>query len=505
MSFLEILTLIAHFSILGALVIFGLHRYRLVWLARHKDANVKAPSPSDADDLPNVTIQLPIYNERYVVERLIEHVCSLNYPCDKLHIQVLDDSTDDTSRIVSQAINKWQKRGFEIEHYSRTERIGFKAGALAAGLDDLDSDFVAIFDADFLPRPDFLHQTLPHFDHDDVGMVQARWQHINRTQSLLTRAQAVLLDGHFRVEHYARHKAGLFFNFNGTAGIWRRQCILSAGGWHHETITEDLDLSYRAQLAGWKFVYLDDVDTPAELPSDMNAFKTQQHRWAKGSIQVARKLLPKILKSSIPMRIKIEAAFHLCNNFAYVLLTAMAVLMPLSIRIRAEHQWHHFWFADLPVLTGATLSVFYFYFVSQKMRPVSPLKKVRDIMMALVVGIGLSVNNTRAVIEACLGKRSAFVRTPKLAFTENEDAKGRIASAESSYRGKIHYTSWVELSFALLYLHTLAFCISDKIWSAIPFIGLLSSGYLYTAVLSMGQALRLRSQEEKPLARQKPA
>src|SRR5262249_14633961 len=265
--------------------------------------------------LPRVTVQLPLYNEMYVVERLLESVCAIDYPRDLLEIQVLDDSTDETQAIASAAVARYREKGFDVQYLHRDERTGYKAGALDAGLQSAKGEFVLIFDADFIAPPEVLRTTLGHFADPRVGMVQVRWGHINREYSLLTQVQSVLLDGHFVLEHGGRNRAGRFFNFNGTAGVWRPTGSEDAGGWQHGTLTEDRDLSYRAQMRGWRFVFVQDVVSPAEVPVEMNAFKSQQHRWAKGSIQTCRKLLPRILASPLPLPIKVEAAFHLTANF----------------------------------------------------------------------------------------------------------------------------------------------------------------------------------------------
>src|SRR5262245_34069813 len=287
MTLPQILILVVYFFVLSILAIYGWHRYYLVYLYMKNKGKVPVAPPLPASDqLPRVTIQLPIFNEMYVADRLIDAVCEMDYPRDRLEIQVLDDSTDETTGIAELAVRRHAARGFNISYLHRVDRTGYKAGALEAGLKEASGEFVAIFDSDFIPPADFLTRTLPHFSTDPkIGMVQARWGHINQDYSLLTKIQSILLDAHFVLEHGGRNRAGCFFNFNGTAGIWRRAAIESAGGWQHDTLTEDLDLSYRAQLAGWRFVFLPDVVSPAEVPVEMNSFKSQQHRWAKGSIQ----------------------------------------------------------------------------------------------------------------------------------------------------------------------------------------------------------------------------
>lgn len=336
MTTVEILFLGVYFSVLCVLAVYGSHRYRMAYLYyRHK---FKLPTPRGVlSQLPRVTIQLPIFNEMYVVERLVDAVCRIDYPRELLEIQVLDDSTDETCAIARACVERHRQKGHDIVYVHRTNRQGYKAGALENGLLTARGEFVAVFDADFVPSPDFLHRTVPFFADSQVGMVQVRWGHLNRDFSILTQAQSIFLDGHFIIEHTARNRSGCFFNFNGTAGIWRRVTIADAGGWQHDTLTEDLDLSYRSQVKGWQFVFLNDVVSPAEVPVEMNAFKSQQHRWAKGSIQTARKLLPMILKSDLPFAVKREAFFHLTNNMAYLLMVLLSALMPLSMVVRFQH------------------------------------------------------------------------------------------------------------------------------------------------------------------------
>src|SRR2546423_1908799 len=308
-SLTSIIWTICYMSVLIGLSAYGIHRYVIIYLfLKHRKRGV-VPA-GRFEELPKVTMQLPIFNEVYVVERLLKSVSEIDYPKDKLHIQVLDDSTDDTRELTASCVSELQSRGFDVELIHRTDRTGFKAGALETGLASTESAFVCILDADFVPKPDLLKRTIHFFTDPKVGMIQTRWGHLNRGYSLLTRVQAMFLDGHLLLEQTARSRSGRFFNFNGTAGLWRRSCIDQAGGWQHDTLTEDLDLSYRAQLAGWKFIFLPDVITPAELPVDMNGFKSQQHRWTKGSIQTCKKLLPTTSRSPLPLIIKIEATAH---------------------------------------------------------------------------------------------------------------------------------------------------------------------------------------------------
>ncbi|HSP92467.1 MAG TPA: cellulose synthase family protein, partial [Vicinamibacterales bacterium] len=413
MTLLETLILGSYFFVLVILAVYGWHRYYLVYAYTKNKDRVPGPPPAWDGPLPEVTVQLPLYNEMYVVDRLLQATARIDYPRDLLEIQVLDDSTDETTAVARAAVNRLVAQGFDVKYLHRTNRAGFKAGALDAGLKTARGRFVAIFDADFIPTPDFLQKTVPYFQDPKVGLVQARWGHVNADYSLLTKAQAILLDGHFVLEHGGRNRAGHFFNFNGTAGVWRREVIPAAGGWQHDTLTEDLDLSYRAQLLGWKFLFLPDLVAPAEVPVEMNAFKSQQHRWAKGSIQVCLKLLPRILQSDQPFGVKAEAFFHLTANFNYLLMSLLSILMFPSMVIRYNMGWYEMLLIDVPLFFAATFSVANFYFVSQREIHRDWKSRLRYIPFLMALGIGLAVNNTRAVIEALVGHESAFARTPK--------------------------------------------------------------------------------------------
>jgi cellulose synthase/poly-beta-1,6-N-acetylglucosamine synthase-like glycosyltransferase len=489
LTLLQIAILALYFAILLVLSFYGSHRYAIVHLYR-KYAGGPDPEPAgrfEDAELPAVTVQLPLFNERYVVERLIRAVCKLDYPRERLQIQVLDDSTDDTTDIAAELVAQMRAEGIDIELHHRSDRTGYKAGALAAGLDTARGEFVAVFDADFVPDPQFLRDTIDYFTDDDVGMVQARWAHINREFSLLTRAQAILLDGHFVLEHTARNRSGRFFNFNGTAGIWRAEAIEDAGGWEHDTLTEDLDLSYRAQLKGWQFVFLRDVTAPSEIPVDMNAFRSQQHRWAKGSIQTALKLLPRILRSDLPGHIKYEAFHHLTANFAYLLMVVLACLMPLATIIRIHQGWHEALFLDLPIFLGATFSICYFYWVSQREIGRRPSEILRLIPAVLGLGIGVSVNNAKAVIEAMVGHQSPFVRTPKYAIQSNDKAW-----LSKLYIRKSTALPLIELALGAWFTYGIAFVLLSENHSffSVPFLVLFQFGFFYVAASSLLQGLR---------------
>ncbi len=483
MGAVELILLGLYFATLAGLSFYGSHRYQMAWLYHRHRKDVPVPPPGAfADGLPVVTVQLPVYNERYVVTRLIDHVCRLDYPLDRLEIQVLDDSTDDTRDIARQAVERHRALGVDIVWLHRTDRSGFKAGALQAGLKVARGEFIAVFDADFVPTTDFLQRTVPHLADPGIGMVQARWDHINRDFSLLTHAQSILLDGHFVIEHTARNRSGRFFNFNGTAGIWRRQAIVDAGGWEHDTLTEDLDLSYRAQLFGWRFVFLNDLLAPAEVPIDMNAFKGQQHRWAKGSIQVALKLLPRILASNVPRKVKHEAFIHLTSNVAYLMMVGLSLMLPLTLHIRVEHGWVQTVLLDLPFFLGATVSVCFFYLLAQREAGRSLGYRLRYLPFVLALGIGLAVNNAKATLEALLGHQSEFVRTPKLGV----EKKGQSVTP-TGYQAARTLLPAFEVALGLYYTHAIIYAAGNGLYTAVPFLLLFQVGFLYTGLTSLVQ------------------
>ncbi len=466
--------------VLATLAVYGVHRSQLVYLFL-KTRKRHAVPHSRFKEAPRVTVQLPMFNERYVADRLIASCGDLDWPKDRLEIQVLDDSTDDTTVIAALAVEKLRAQGIDATYIHRTDRTGFKAGALENGLRTAKGDYVAVFDADFIPPPRILHDTIDHFTDPKVGMVQARWGHINREYSTLTRVQSMMLDGHFVIEHAARNRSGRFFNFNGTAGIWRISAIVDAGGWAHDTLTEDMDLSYRAQLRGWKFVYLPNIVAPAEIPVEMNSFKSQQFRWAKGSIQTARKLLPQILRSKVPLKVKMEAFFHLTNNFAYVLLCMLALLLLPNLLLRTEHGIREVLLIDLPLFFGTTLSIGSFYLVSHRQLYGETGSALRRLPLLMSLGIGLSVNNARAVLEGMFGHDSEFVRTPKHGVSENGDWK------KKNYRAARTLVPLVEFAFAAYFVAAIVVAGIGGHWLSIPFLALFLVGYLYVATMSVHQ------------------
>jgi len=474
-----------YFATVILLSIFGAHRLLLVvTYLRYRRRALPLPAPLTDDLCPRVLLQLPVYNERLVIERLLRHAVALDWPRDRLRIQVLDDSTDDTTGRCSRIVAEAKSAGLDIELVRRTERTDFKAGALRHGL-TLDtnapsgrSEFVAIFDADFMPAPDFLRRTLPPLVADDtLGMLQARWGHVNRNSNVLTQLQAILLDGHFVLEHGARFRGGHFFNFNGTAGVWRRQAIDDAGGWSGDTITEDLDLSYRAQLAGWKFCYLQALAVPAELPHDARAFKSQQHRWAKGSIQTAMKLLPSILRSKLSLRTRLEAFFHLGGNLAYPLMVILLAVLPLTLTLRVQDDLFLNLALDLPVFIFATLSLMVFYAVAERESAPSAWRG-RIALIPLVLGLGaaLTFNNARAVAEAVVGHRSPFVRTPKA---------GELSSEVSTYRLPLGFQAILETLAGFYYLGAAVYAVTRHLWLPLPFLVLFGAAFLLLGVGSI--------------------
>jgi cellulose synthase/poly-beta-1,6-N-acetylglucosamine synthase-like glycosyltransferase len=485
----DLAIMVPYFLVLVILASYGFHRYWLVYCyAKHRDNTpVKPPDPAQ---WPKVTIQLPIYNERYVVERLIDAVSRMDYPRELLEVQVLDDSTDETCEVARTCIERYRALGIPIRYLHRANREGYKAGALAEGLQSAGGEFIAIFDADFQPGPDFLRSTIPHFADAKVGMVQTRWTYLNRDYSALTQVESILLDGHFVVEHGARARSGRFFNFNGTAGVWRRNTIDDAGGWQHDTLTEDTDLSYRAQLRGWQFLYLADVECPSELPVEMNAFKAQQARWAKGLLQTAKKILPRVLRADVSGAVKMEAVFHLTAGVSYPLMILLSTLLLPAMIVRFYQGWFQMLLIDLPLFLASSCSISAFYLASQ--RALFPRRWKRTFLylpFIMAVGIGLSVRNAKAVLEAMFGVQSEFARTPKY----------RIESNEGTWRKKLYHNKagwmpYVEVALGLYFAATVFYSIENQNWATAPFLLLFVWGYLYTGLMSLGQGFfeRLR-------------
>src|ERR1700704_4303179 len=448
--------LIPYFSILAILSVYGLHRYDII-RTYFKHGKKPAQHPrSRFEQLPPVTIQLPIYNERYVVERLIDEVTKIEYPAGLLQIQVLDDSTDDTHPFAEALVERYRALGFPIEYHHRTNRDGFKAGALQAGLESATGELVAIFDADFVPPTDFLTRTVHFFADPTVGMVQTRWSYLNRDYNFLTEVEAMMLDGNFILEHGARSRAGYFFNFNGTAGILRKSMIADAGGWQHDTLTEDSDLSYRAQLKGWRFVYLPGLDCPSELPVEMHGFQVQQSRCAKGLTQVAMKLLPGLLRAKLSRRVKIEAFLHLTPNISYPLMIIVSALMLPVMIVRFYMGVWQMVFLDLPLIAASFWSISLFYVVAQReLYPKNWKRSLFMLPMLMAVGVGLTIINTRAVLEALFGVETSFVRTPKFAIGEKQ-----MKLENKKYRARSGWLPYAEVAVGTYFLGMVIFAIT---------------------------------------------
>ncbi len=456
----------------AGLVIYSLHRGSLLLTYLRHARRCVAPAPSDwSGDWPHVTVQLPIYNERYVVRRLLDAVAALDYPRDRLEIQVLDDSDDDTVELAGRRIAHHSGSGIDIVHLRRKDRSGYKAGALAYGLARVKGEFVLILDADFVPQPDLIKRILAPFRDDDIGMAQARWGHLNEADSWLTRVQALLLDAHFHLEHGARAAAGLFFNFNGTAGMWRVECLRDAGGWRADTLTEDLDMSYRAQMRGWRFAYLPDLVVPAELPKRMQAFKNQQARWAQGTIETACRTLPAIIRGPWSVRVKLEAVAHLTSYVPEPLTLALAILVFPAVIVRLQHGWPALLIADLFFLLAAIgpISFYYAATIRANGRKAWPAI-IYYVPLILALGVGLSVNNTGAVLAGLSRRTSEFVRTPKQ------------GSACVGYRS--HFSRFgflLECALAGYLALAIAYTLANGIYPSIPFLSLFLWGFVVVA------------------------
>jgi cellulose synthase/poly-beta-1,6-N-acetylglucosamine synthase-like glycosyltransferase len=474
-----------YFVVMVILAMYGIHRYVLVYHF-YKNRKRIAPPPPEISEWPRVTVQLPIYNERYVIERLVDAVAQFDYPRELLDIQVLDDSTDETQEVARNCVERYQQLGLPISYIHRDNREGFKAGALQEGLKVARGEHIAIFDADFIPPADFLRNTVPYFADAKLAMVQTRWSYINRNYSKLTEVEAVLLDGHFVIEHSARFRSGLFFNFNGTAGIWRRAAIEDAGGWQHDTLTEDTDLSYRAQLRGWQFIYLPDIECPSELPVEMNAFKSQQARWAKGLMQTAKKIMPRVLRSNIPGQVKAETFFHLTANVSYPLMVLLSMILLPAMIVRFYQGWFQILVIDLPLFIASTCSISSFYLAAE--RAIFPKTWKRTFLylpFIMAVGIGLSVRNAVAVLEAMFGVKSDFVRTPK--YRVEAGAHGSDAWATKKYRKTAGWMPYAEVLLGIYFAAAVVYAIEMENYATVPFLLLFVWGYLYTGLMSLGQ------------------
>ncbi len=493
----------AYVIVLFLVALYGLHRYWLVYLFYRHRGNMPH-ARRRFEKLPRVTVQLPMFNEATVAQRVIDAACALTYPRELLQIQVLDDSTDESAQIARQRVEYWRQQGVDIQYLHRVDRHGYKAGALENAMSTATGEFIAIFDADFVPPPGFLKRTIHYFSNPRIGMVQTRWDHLNRCDSLLTRSQAIFLDGHFVIEHTARNRADRWINFNGTGGVWRREAIQSAGGWHHDTLTEDVDLSYRAQLAGWNFIFLPRVGCPAELPPEINAFKSQQHRWTKGSIQTAMKLLPRLFRSNAPLRVKIEAFFHLTGPMVYLYVTLMVLLLYPAFYVNMQPVDQHSFLGliwGLSIFALGTASASVFYMASQRVRHRSMRATLLQLPFLMSIGVGIALNNARGVIEALLGHDSPFVRTPKYTTFKPSSANSASGGASGGASGagagagvrrviptpsiKV-WMSLLELGMGFYTLECARLSLNmERTIVSLPFLILFASGYFYVGISSL--------------------
>ena len=474
-------------AVLALLLPFAFHRTHLLLLSRR-------PEPEHprkwTGPWPLVTVQLPLYNEAPVAVRIIDAACSLDYPARALEIQVLDDSTDETVTLVARRVAWWRARGVNVCHIRRQKRTGFKAGALAAGVRRAHGEFLLVLDSDFVPRPDLVRKLLPPFRQPRVGMVQARWDHLNENANWLTRAQSLLLDGHFFFEHGGRYRGGLFFNFNGTAGMWRRACLEEAGGWQSDTLTEDLDISYRAQMNGWRFVFLEDTGVPAELPDHTGAFEIQQRRWSQGGIQTARKLLPELLRGPWPLAVKKEAVIHLCGHLAYPLTLLLGLLIYPSALARRALSGDEFLFIDLVIFFLATMPFVIYYTAAGRKRNRPWRRLIPSVAVTLATGVGLTAPATRAVLRGLAGRRDIFARTPK------QGTRGR----ERERSGSQLPDTLFKLSMAVVMSIFVGAAVQAELYASIPFLMLFALGYWGLGV----GGLRLGSPKARGIPQQQP-
>lgn len=463
----------------GILSLYGFHNLiTTIMYLRMKTPTRRRDEVEPPKEWPHVTVQLPIFNEKYTVERLLQAVTQLDYPSDRLQIQVLDDSTDDTFDLVRGLVEEYKHGGVDIEFIHRVDRKGYKAGALENGLQTATGELIAIFDADFVPKPDWLKRTVPPFQEPNLGCLQTRWGHTNQQYNSLTRAEAMGIDGHFIIEQTVRSKNGFFLNFNGTAGLWRRACIEDAGGWQWDTLTEDLDLSYRAQMRGWKFDYLPDVVVPAELPPQVEAYKKQQFRWAKGSFQVVRKILPSVLQAKLPWKVRFMALLHLTGYFVHPLMLSLLLLtLPVGLLIPGA-------FKIFPISVLAGLGPPLLYLTATATQHRSVLKRLRSFPVLVIVGFGLSLSTTVAVLEGLFSKGGAFIRTPKLNVGDKRKQKQKI---DRAYVPPLSSMVWIEIALGLYALVTGVVLAPYIGWGIIPWMIIYTLGFFYIAGLNLIQ------------------
>lgn len=484
----ETIILSTYIFSLMILFLFASHGYVMIYYyfkTFTKRVEDLGPDDLKIENYPFVTIQLPLYNEKYVITRLIDAVIRLDYPKEKMEIQILDDSTDESTEIIDKHILKYKEQGFDIKLIHRTNRAGYKAGALKEGLEISKGEFVAIFDADFIPRKKFLKRTLPYFFKDDkIALVQTRWEHLNREYSIITKTQAIALDGHFVIEQAVRNRAGFFINFNGTGGVWRKSAIFDAGNWEADTLTEDLDLSYRAQLKGWKVKYLVNFTSPAELPIEINSLKSQQFRWTKGAIETMKKIFPRVLKSNLPLKMKFQSFIHLCSNFAYPFIF-LAAILNLPVTLIKEGGEYDAVFKFMSVFTLAFVSSFIFYLYSQKDVYHDWQKRIIYFPVFLTGSMGLSLNNTKAVIEGLFNRKSEFVRTPKFKIMN----EGDTWKNKKYIHKKISIWTIFELILSIYCMIGVILSIVYIQIASIPFQLMFSLGFGFMAFLSIRQVI----------------
>ncbi len=484
---------IVHFLALCGLVVYGCHRlwFLYLWVRLRKKQKHDYSAYRSLDiPYPKVTVQLPIYNERFVAARLLDAVVRLDWPLDRLEIQVLDDSDDETQDLLKDRIAYWQLRKRDIKLITRETRDGFKAGALECGLRRAEGELLAIFDADFIPPRDFLKRTVFKFADPSVGMVQTRWSFVNTDHSWLTQIQAMMLAPHFSIEHRVRSHQGYFFNFNGTAGIWRKEAILSSGGWQSDTVTEDLDLSYRAQLKGWRFNYLEDVAVPSELPSTLGGFRSQQKRWARGSIQTARKILPLVFRSrALPFKVKIEAAFHLLANMGWLFGALVTLTLYPTIVYRVESGLYQYLFLDLLLFCGgcgAIMLYFSWYALFKKQRT-----RVLWVLLLPAFAIGLAPSLASSVIQGAIRRGGQFERTPKFGIR----GKSRLPGIASIYRRTTVAAFGIDALFLLYCLLPIVFVMRKETWAAVPLLLLFPIGFLIVSTKTFDELVRQRAKQ----------
>lgn len=483
---------------MGFIFLYSLVQFDLIInYIKSKKKSPSTPKELKDDDLPLVTIQLPVYNEMYVVERLINCICEFDYPKEKLEIQVLDDSTDESIEIIASKVHMYQLQGFNIKQLRRPNRTGYKAGALKYGTTLCKGEFIAIFDADFLPNPDFLKKTLPYFKDDKIGVVQTKWEYTNENYSFLTKLQAFGLNAHFSVEQVGRNHAGHFINFNGTAGIWRKSCIKDAGGWEADTLTEDLDLSYRAQLKNWKFIYLENLGSPSELPVEINALKAQQFRWTKGAAECVRKNLFKVLfAKNVPLKTKIHATFHLMNSSIFLFIIAMAALSLPMVILRENFVEYQLFYDISGFFMVSWLILSIFYWVSHSYNRKNKWKALIEFFWKfpffLSISMGLSLHNAIAVFEGYIGRKTPFVRTPKFNIQNKKDKW----EANKYNVKKVSLLTYFEGLLMLYFLYALNVAIEYQDYGMIPLISFLLLGY---TVVFLSSIVHYRRQG-KPVA-----